>query len=359
MEWLKRLKMASVKKSIPGLILFVALAAALLFFTKCYGVAGMLSPKTLAELTPETMDGAFVEDDIYFLYTPYLEIQRYKSGQQPRTTAMQYLTDFDDVYYMGLYVRSGRLEEAEEMMSICEDYMYGDASEEDVPILHVRGRIRAMDEDDLGYYMEIAEGDEEWAELLLPYYLEVDYINNLPIWGSIAFLAAAFLLLGLGIVPIIKAFCGGFQKQVRSKLEESGPLEMEAEKAERFYDSAQEVSGVKMDRNYVFFQNGAESVLLRPWDLAWAYQSTTQHRTNGIPTGKTYSAILRTMDGKTYTLGMKEQQVQSLLSAIQTSLPGVVLGYDDELEKLYKSDRAAFRRRWEDKMPELGQTAPQ
>ena len=154
----------------------------------------------------------------------------------------QYLTDFDDVYYMGLYVRSGRLEEAEEMMSVCEDYMYGDASEEDVPILHVRGRIRAMDEDDLGYYMEIAEGDEEWAELLLPYYLEVDYINNLPIWGSIAFLAAAFLLLGLGIVPIIKAFCGGFQKQVRSKLEESGPLEMEAEKAERFYDSAQEVS---------------------------------------------------------------------------------------------------------------------
>ena len=111
MEWLKRLKMASVKKSIPGLILFFFFSAALLFFTKCYGVAGMLSPKTLAELTPETMDGAFVEDDIYFLYTPYLEIQRYKSGQQPRTTAMQYLTDFDDVYYMGLYVRSGRLEE--------------------------------------------------------------------------------------------------------------------------------------------------------------------------------------------------------------------------------------------------------
>ena len=40
----------------------------------------------------------------------------------------------------------------------------------------------------------------------------------------------------------------------------------------------------------VFFQNGAESILLRPWDVAWAYQSTTQHRTNGIPTGKTYAA---------------------------------------------------------------------
>lgn len=359
MEWLKRLKMSSVKKSIPGLVLFVALAAALLFFTKCYSVVGMLMPKTLADLTPETMDGAFVEDDIYFLYTPYVEVQSYKSGQRPRTTAMQYLTDFDDTYFMGLYVRSGRLEEAEAMMSACEDYLYGDSDGEDIPMLHVRGRIRAMDEDDLGYYMEIAEGDKEWEEVLLPYYLEVDYINNIPIWGSIACLAGAILLLCLGIFPMIKALRGGFQKQVRTKLEESGPLEMEAEKAERFYDSAPEVSGVRMDRNYVFFQNGAESILLRPWDLAWAYQSTTQHRTNGIPTGKTFSAILRTMDGKTYTLGMKEAQVQSLLAAIQSTLPGVVLGYDDELEKLYKSNRAAFRQRWEEKMPELGQTAPQ
>jgi len=169
----------------------------------------------------------------------------------------------------------------------------------------------------------------------------------------------AVLLLGLGIWPVIKALTGGFQKQVRAKLSESGDLEVEAEKAERFYESAPETSGVKMDRNYVFFQNGAESILLRPWDVAWAYQSTTQHRTNGIPTGKTYAAILRTMDGKQYTLGMAEAAVQTLLETMSTALPGVVLGYDDELEKLYKSDRAAFRRRWEDKMPELGQTAPQ
>ena len=359
MDWLKKLKMASVKKSIPGLVLFVAAAVALLFFTKCYSVFGMIAPKTLADLTPETMNGAFVEDDIYFLYTPYVEVQTYKSGERPRTTAMQYLTDFDDVYYMGLYVRSGRLDEAEEMMDACADLMDGMADWEDVPILHVKGRIRAMDEDDLGYYMEIAEGDPEWEELLLPYYLEVDYINNIPIWGSIALLAVAVLLLALGIVPMIKALRGGYQKQVREKLMESGSLEAEAEKAERFYDSAPETSGVRMDRNYVFFQNGAESILLRPWDVAWAYQSTTQHRTNGIPTGKTYAAVLRTMDGKSYTLGMKEKEVQALLTAIQTALPGVVLGYDDELEKLYKSDRNAFRRRWEEKMPELGQSIPQ
>ena len=359
MDWLKKLKMASVKKSIPGLVLFVAAAVALLFFTKCYSVFGMISPKTLADLTPETMNGAFVEDDIYFLYFPYLEIQTYKSGERPRTTAMQYLTDFDDVYYMGLYVRSGRLDEAEEMMDACDDLMEGMADWEDMPTLHVKGRIRAMDEDDLGYYMEIAEGDPEWEELLLPYYLEVDYINNIPIWGSIALLAGAVLLLALGIVPMIKALRGGYQKQVREKLEESGSLEAEAEKAERFYDSAPETSGVRMDRNYVFFQNGAESILLRPWDVAWAYQSTTQHRTNGIPTGKTYAAVLRTMDGKSYTLGMKEKEVQALLAAIQTALPGVVLGYDDELEKLYKSDRNAFRKRWEEKMPELGQSIPQ
>ena len=106
-----------------------------------------------------------------------------------------------------------------------------------------------------------------------------------------------------------------------------------------------------MNGEYVFFQEGPNSILLRPWEVAWAYQSTTQHRTNGIPSGKTYAAVLRTMDGKQYTLGMSESQVQTLLGAMETALPGTVLGYSDELAGLYRNNRAFFSQRWEEKAP--------
>lgn len=347
MNWLKKLKMTSVKKSIFGLVLFVGIAVAILVFTKCYGVFGMIAPKALADLTPETMDGAFVKDDIPFIYGSYLEIESYRDNRKVGTTGMQYLIDLDDTYYMGLYVRSGRLDDAEELAEFCEKLWDMDTlpNEDEWPVLHVKGTIRAMDDDDLGYYRKATRGMDE-ESLFLPYYLEVDYVHNIPIWGCFLLLAVVAVLLWLGIFPMVKALTGGFQKQVRAKLAEGGSLEREIERAELFYENTPAVSGVRMSREYVFFQNGAESILLRPWDVAWAYQSTTQHRTNGIPTGKTFAAILRTIDGKEYTLSMSEAEVKVLLEAIAATLPGTIVGYDKSLEKLYKENRDAFRQRW-------------
>ncbi len=347
MNWLKSLKMTSVKKSILGLVLFVGLGVAILALSKCYGVFGILAPKSLADLTPETMDGAFVEDDIGIIYGSYLEIESYRDNRKVGTTGMQYLIDLDDTYYMGLYVRSGRLDDAEALADFWDDAFRSDVEPDfdDLPVLHVKGMIRAMDDDDREYYREATEGVDD-AELFLPYYLEVDYVNNVPIWGCFVLFALALVLLWLGLFPMVKALTGGFQKQVRAKLAEGGSPDQAAERVEYFYDNTTPIGGVRIGREYVFFQNGAESILLRPWDLAWAYQSTTQHRTNGIPTGKTYAAVLCAMDGKKYTLGMAEEEVKALLGAIATTLPGTVLGYDQSLEKLYKENRDAFRQQW-------------
>lgn len=347
MNLLKKLKMTSVKKSILGTVLFVGIAVAMLVLSKCYGVFGMIAPKALADLTPETMNGAFVEDDIVFMYGSYLEIESYRDNRKVGTTGMQYLIDLDDTYYMGLYVRSGRLDDAEALMDFWDKAMRSDQEPnlDDLPVLHVRGMVRAMDDDDLGYYREVTEGLDD-QELFLPYYLEVDYVNNVPIWACFVLLALSAVFLWLGLFPMVKALTGGFQKQVRAKLAEGGSPERAAERVEFFYDNTTPIGGVRIGREYVFFQNGAESILLRPWDLAWAYQSTTQHRTNGIPTGKTYAAVLCAMDGKKYTLGMAEDEVKALLGAISTTLPGTILGYDKSLEKLYKENRDAFRQHW-------------
>lgn len=360
MDWLKQLKANSVKKSIPGLILFVGIAVAVVLITRVWHVFGILAPKTLDELTPETLDGAFVDDDIYYIYGSYLEIESYRDNRRIGTSGMQYLIDMDETYYMGLFVHAGKVDEAEQAEKDLDEFyetlytMDSEPSQEfldSIPVFHVRGMVRAMDDDDLGYYRD-ATADLDDASLFLPYYLEVDYVNGIPVWGCFALLAGVLFLLWLGVWPMVKALRGGFQKQVRAKLAEDGSPERAAEQAELFYNNTPEVCGVRMSSSYVFFQDGAESILLRPWDVAWAYQSTTQHRTNGIPSGKTYAAVLRTMDGKQYTLGMKEAQVKELLEAMSTALPGTVLGYDKQLEQTYKNNRDAFRQRWAEHMPQ-------
>lgn len=351
MDWLNQLKKESLRKVALRVVLLLALAVFLFVFFGCQNLLQMLSPKTLAELTPETLNGAYVEDDIRFLYTPYVEVEQYRNNIRTGTVGMQYMTDFDDVYYMGLYVHKGDLSEAEALMDACADYMEGSLAPAQLPVMHVKGTIRLMDEDDQEYYYDLAGGDQSLKALMLPYYLDVNRVGKQTFSTVAVFAAASLICLILAVFPLVKALTGGYQKQIRQKLSAAGDLEAAAERAERFYESTEPVCGVRMSGEYVFFQSGADSILLRPWDVAWAYQSTTQHRTNGIPTGKSYAAVLRTMDGKQYTLAMPEQNVQTLLEAMQTALPGTVLGYNDEISALYRKDRAAFSARWEEKVP--------
>ena len=351
MEWLKQLRMDSLRRVAVRIVVPLVLAAGVFVYFRCWSLAGMVSPKPLSALEPESMEGVYVEDDIYWLYTPYLEERYGESWSTGTLTGVQYLISFDQEYYMGLSVHKDRLEEAGAMMEAVEAIMAGELSEEELPVLHVKGSIKAMDEEERGYYLELASGSAELEALMLPYYLDVNRIHGRTVLMEAAMLVLSLALLAAALFPLVKALTGGYQKQVLAKLREADDFASAAERAAQFYDRAEPISGVRMGADYVFFQNGADSVLLRPWELAWAYQSTTQHKTNGVPTGKTYAAVLRTMDGAQYTLPMKEEAVHRLLEAMPASLPGIVLGYTAEIERLYRENREAFAARWKDRIP--------
>lgn len=349
MEWLKDLRRISLRRRMVRIAVLAALAAGVFVYFRCWSLLGMLSPKTLSELTPETMEGAFVEDDIDWFYSPYLEERYGEDWETGKRTGVQYLIDFDEVYYMGLAVHGKQMEEADAMMEAVDDFYDGGLAAEDVPVLHVRGTVRAMDEQEAYYFLDFAGGEPELEALLLTYCLDADRIAGRSILAEAAALAGALALLAAALFPLVKAQRGGYQKQVVEKLREAGPLEAEAERAARFYERTEPISGVRLGTEYIFFQNGADSVLLRPWDLAWAYQNTTQHRTNGVPTGKTYALVLRTMDGGQYSLPMKEAEIQRLLGAMREALPRTSLGYTPEVEKIYREHREVFAERWKDR----------
>ena len=79
MELLKRLRRGSTRKVLLPSLILLAAAAAVFYFFHCQAVFQTLSPKTLAELTPETLEGAYVEDDISFFYAQYVEEEEYRN----------------------------------------------------------------------------------------------------------------------------------------------------------------------------------------------------------------------------------------------------------------------------------------
>jgi hypothetical protein len=77
-------------------------------------------------------------------------------------------------------------------------------------------------------------------------------------------------------------------------------------------------------------------------DILWCHKQVTQHRTNGIPTHKTYAAYIFDRYGKRLTIGGKDEFVNQVLQGVAKCVPGVAVGYSVELEKLYRTNRAQF-----------------
>jgi hypothetical protein len=98
-------------------------------------------------------------------------------------------------------------------------------------------------------------------------------------------------------------------------------------------------------RGWIAKQEFATFKVFRKGRLIWLYKTVTRHRTNGIPTGKTYAVTLCFDNGRTVSFTARLQEVDDLLLKIADDCPGVVCGYSDELAELYRRDRAAFRAR--------------
>jgi hypothetical protein len=77
-------------------------------------------------------------------------------------------------------------------------------------------------------------------------------------------------------------------------------------------------------------------------DLVWGYKLVTQHRTNGVPTGKTYQAMIFNRNGTQFTLPGKEKDVDRLLSEVYQRAPWMITGFSQELAKAWSKDRPAL-----------------
>ena len=79
--------------------------------------------------------------------------------------------------------------------------------------------------------------------------------------------------------------------------------------------------------------------------IAWVFEKSTKHYTNFIPTGTTHELIVRTAVGTERTIsGIGDKDVKFLMLQIKAQNPSIVLGYNEQLDGLWKSDPAGTAR---------------
>ena len=103
--------------------------------------------------------------------------------------------------------------------------------------------------------------------------------------------------------------------------------------------------------------NTAGAIICGPWlfektafglkclhipDLVWLYKKITKHSFNFIPTGTSFAALIYDRHGNSLELQAGQKQIDALVSMICQQAPWIVAGYSNDLEKLWKSQRASF-----------------
>jgi hypothetical protein len=95
-------------------------------------------------------------------------------------------------------------------------------------------------------------------------------------------------------------------------------------------------------RSWLVQATGASLNATRFNDIMWVYKKITQHRTNGIPTGKTYSVLIWDRYGQCITINAKENVINEVIDATLNRAPGAIGGFNKEIETMWNKNRDQF-----------------
>lgn len=343
----EELKKKSLKSALWGDVIFVLVGLALVIFNLTnafYAVTGYVK---FEELAPDQIRSQLVDVELTANYGCFLEEYEYNSKtRQRRTTDLYYVIGMGDDYdldyrYMTIKVFPSTEKKMDAMMENTANYQLSD------PITF-SGKIKKLNKEEYSYFKEyFTEAgwtEEEISESTLPYY--IDTFGSKPSMNSmyIFLFAAGVVFLILAVYRTVKAAGGGYQKKLREDIASAGYTDSTIEADYAAAESYDKNNSVKQGRLMTYYTNGVITRAVPNNKIMWSYQNTVTHRTNGVKTGTTYNVVLF-VEGikKEITLSVPDEaSAQKMLQIMNTTFPWVVVGYSEDLKKMFNKDRAQF-----------------
>ncbi len=164
------------------------------------------------------------------------------------------------------------------------------------------------------------------------------------LWVAAA--AAGFGLLGLVMIGIpLRRQMQPDNHPLLIQLAKYGGLQdvrMRIDSEIRGEGGGEKFGAMQITTNWLIHAAPYKTNVMATRDVVWAYPKVTKHYHNGIPTGKTYSAIIRDSKGQSLEISGKKDSVPKLLESLQRRMPWVVIGFSKELEALWLKEKPKF-----------------
>jgi hypothetical protein len=193
---------------------------------------------------------------------------------------------------------------------------------------------------------EIIAGIERDAPALrgafLPYMLNTDSFRD----GGYGALGLGIALLGVCIFAIARALRRAYNPAahpIMRALARFGPPATVAEQLDaELLAPHRQVGELHLTSNWLAQASKSRLTAVRIEDVVWAYKKVTQHRVNGVPTGKTYAAQIWDRHGICLTVTGSDAVISQALEVACQRAPWLMAGFSPDIEKAWKSNRAAL-----------------
>jgi hypothetical protein len=252
-----------------------------------------------------------------------------KSSVKPKTL----------IYFVPVYDKAGDLVEVIVVASSHDHRNDESEYEEDRPVREFKGVTGSYDVN----YNKVVEAlmECDFTEEEVQLYLPDTYVQNKS--GSTAY----WLLAIPGMIALI--INGGAlkkHKKNKARMAAYGMDDMALARFDQEYTAEQVRLGkVTLTQNWLFDSTAASTVLLPLKEVLWLYGTVTQHRTNGIPTGKTYTAEVRFSDGESLKIRSRKGSLDGVIAQIAQRCPQALVGFSVERKAAWEAKNyAAFRK---------------
>lgn len=349
MKLLQRLRRRILLARLPGILLTLLPGLALVAVVAPVLWQLARGPKDLYAMTAEEVYGSYAAANIDTIWDWYADTVSTGPTGAETVTAREYLVPLaDGKTFIGVMVPARLIPQGDKVLeqtnlwrSDPDNYFWDGSS------LTVRGSIRYMDGETLllyySYLKETYGVTEETLDNFLPLMLVHGQVDGLTGPEVVLLGLAAILLLVLSAVQVSRALRDMLGLQVDRYCAACPNPEEAAAEVDLLCRSQVPVGKLRVGRDWLVYEDGARSWVLRTKDAAWVYIARAARGRPGL-------RVLVYSRHEPPRMHRHEIRVDSLLEArqvvdwLQPALPEAVFGYSRTRAQAYHSYPGRFGR---------------
>ena len=333
-----------INKAIIKIIVCIAVIIGTLVYTDMAPIKLVKGPEKIDidNVDLDKYEGKYIKAKVAYVYNSFLEEVTYKknkfgSKSAGEVTARYYITDVNLSQYLALRADGDYLMNKFDVLMDNTQISIDKGTE---PVAYsYRGSFVKLSKREYSELKSIMTQAGLSEDMYSDYIFKVNYVGKVDEAYAITGCGVIIFAVIFALLSIIRALSSRYTKDARKFAVNNGiPFEQLCMEL----DGAYETSNVWITTRYTAYIRGNKIRVLKNQDYIWAYYKETRTTKKGVTSVTRQIALADRNKKFTFITIASEDDARNILSIYAETQPQIVLGFNDDLQKLFMENFEQF-----------------